>query len=81
MLQSVSLGARQNSRKVIFLLTDGQVTDQFMRNYLPVIRRLNNTDILRIGNLFIFCYKNRSKLSLRKYYFLLDPRKSGDGQN
>jgi len=53
MLQSVSLGARQNAKKVIFLLTDGQVTDQFLHNYLPVIRRLNNTDILRIGNLFL----------------------------
>ena len=32
------------------LLTDGQVTERWEPNYLPVIRRLNQTDILRIGN-------------------------------
>jgi len=51
MLQSASLGARYNSKKVMLLLTDGQVTDQYVDNYLPAIERLRRTDILRYGNL------------------------------
>jgi len=36
-------------KKVMLLLTDGQVTDRFTPAYLPAIRRLDATDILRIG--------------------------------
>jgi len=50
MLQSASLGARYSSKKVMLLLTDGQVTDQYEHNYLPAIERLKRTDILRFGN-------------------------------
>jgi len=50
MLQSARLGARRNAKKVMLLLTDGQVTDHYQHNYLTTIERLRQTDILRIGN-------------------------------
>jgi len=53
MLQTESLGARRQARKVMFLLTDGQVTSRFLPNYAPAIRRLQNSNIVRIGNLFL----------------------------
>ena len=52
LLQSASLGARPNAEKVMLLLTDAQVTDEYKSNYLRAIARLNTTDILRIGNNF-----------------------------
>jgi len=49
-LRGAHLGARPYAKKVMLLLTDGQVTERWRPNYLPVIRRLNQTEILRIGN-------------------------------
>jgi len=39
------------------LLTDGQTTDRWVPNYLPVIERLSQTDILRIGKQHCFRYR------------------------
>jgi len=37
----------------MFLLTDGQVTPRFLPNYAPAIARLQNSNIVRIGNSFL----------------------------
>lgn len=48
-LRGAHLGARPDAKKVMVLLTDGQTTDRWDPNYLPVVSRLNQTDILRIA--------------------------------
>ena len=57
MLESASLGARPNAKKVILIITDGQVSAQFVPNYQPAISRLT-TDILRMGDIYIFIHHN-----------------------
>ena len=57
MLRGAHLGARPDAKRVMVLLTDGQTTDRWVPNYLPVIERLSQTDILRIGKQHCFRYR------------------------
>jgi uncharacterized protein YegL len=47
LLNGTDNGARSNSGKVIFLITDGRVSDEFAINYQSAIALLDSTDIFR----------------------------------